>query len=239
MMTMSRKAAGLFLGVLAGFFFFTERAFPDPEDAGAGEEAAVQRTIPEALLRPQRGEAPRYPLDIVIGTLGRGEASAEAYLFAGKIAAALVAGNPNDPSLQAMDSESVEAFMSALNEINPQSCRLGSGREEPDGAVSFLVRFLGRERGVTGELYVRARKEEQPYPAAPAETDRQLELDGQAGEQGPSEETGTSETAAETAVQAVPDTIVWQFEDLMLEEAQDRGEEADHRFDFPPYERFF
>jgi hypothetical protein len=48
-----------------------------------------------------------------------------------------------------------ERYISALNVISPQSYRLGGGREELDGSVSFFIRFVGRDQGITGELYIR------------------------------------------------------------------------------------
>jgi hypothetical protein len=150
--------------VLLGFFFFLVGVFAAPEDTetetGGGETEISRGSIPEALLRPQRGEAPRYPVDTVIGALGRGEASEEAYRFAREVLSALVAGNQEAASLAAQNSVVLEGFLSALGVINPRSYRLGSGREESDGAVSFLVRFIGREQGISGELYIRS-----PEPA--------------------------------------------------------------------------
>jgi len=60
----------------------------------------------------------------------------------------------------------LEDCMTKLKGINPQSFRLGSGREEPDGSFSFLVRFTGREEGITGELFVRF-EERRPKAATP------------------------------------------------------------------------
>jgi hypothetical protein len=193
-------------------------------------------------------------VDTVIGSLGRGEAPEEAYLFAREAAAALAAGNLTAPSLRAMNSVSLESFISALNTISPRSYRLGSGREEPDGAVSFLVHFLGRERGITGELYVRAaedrRIEAAPPPAVtePAGENGQTEdADGEgfseaalsAEPAGDAEDAGQTETAAPASVPVMTEPVEWQFEDLILEEARERGVEDNHRYDFPPYERFF
>jgi hypothetical protein len=164
------------------------------QENSAGEAGPDRASIPEELLRPQRGEAPRYPVDTVIGPLGRGEASEDAYLFARKVSAALRAGNQRDPSLQGMNSVSLEAFISELNGISPGVFRLGSGREEPDGAVSFLVRFLGRERGITGELYIRPQgfePAEDAPPPQPAGTAEEAALSGEperAGDLPPADE---------------------------------------------------
>jgi len=112
-------------------------------------------SIPEALLRPARGEAPHYPIDTVIGPLGQGEASASAYFFANSVAAGLLSGKMEHQALSGVNSISRESYLSELKVIVPQKFRIGGGREEPDGAISFLVRFIGREKSITGELYIR------------------------------------------------------------------------------------
>ena len=122
----------------------------------AGNGNGMDRgSIPEALVRPHRGEGVRYPIDTVIGPLGQGEAPREGYLFARQVAAALSAGNRGAASLAAMNQAALEQHLSALGAISPRTYRLGSGREEADGAVSFLVRFVGRAQGISGELYIR------------------------------------------------------------------------------------
>jgi hypothetical protein len=238
------------------FFGFLGMIFSAAQDNFSGEGEMSRGSIPEVLLRPQRGEAPRYPVDTVIGPLGRGEASAEAYLFARKVSAALTAGNRSDSSLSGMNSVSLEAFVSELSGISPQTYRLGGGREEPDGAVSFMIRFLGRERGITGELYIRF-QEFKPDPVEAVEAVDAAEADEAAGEAeaADADEAEADEAAGEAeAVEAAVEVIepvegiepagaapaVWVFEDLILEEARERAAEEDNqRFDFPPYERLF
>jgi len=104
-------------------------------------------SIPEELFRPSRGESPRYPIDMIIGEMGRGDASEAAFTFAGSTAANLTAGIVSFPSW--------EKYILALEVINPESYRIGGGREETDGSVSFLIRFIGRDQGISGEMYVR------------------------------------------------------------------------------------
>ena len=111
--------------------------------------------IPEELLRPGRGEALRYPVDTVIGELGQGRASASAYAYANSAAGALFSGRLDHPALSSLNANLRESSMRALDSIDPRSYRVGGGREEPDGAVSFMVRFIGREYGITGELFIR------------------------------------------------------------------------------------
>ncbi|MCL2193806.1 MAG: hypothetical protein FWB78_10475, partial [Treponema sp.] len=135
--------------------------------AQAETEGATQHgLIPQELLRPRRQESPRYPVDIVIGPLGQGRASRETYLFARSVADALLAGNPDASVLSAMNRVFLEDYMATLDIVNPRSFRLGSGQENPDGSVSFLVRFIGRDHGVTGELFVR-REERRLAPPPP------------------------------------------------------------------------
>jgi hypothetical protein len=195
-----------------------------------------QRFIPEELLRPRRDEAPRYPIDTVIGTLGQGNASADAYQFARNVASAFLAGNINASVLSAADKGFLASSMDVLGTVNPRSFRLGSGREEPDGSVSFLLRFIGREQGLTGELYIRF-EEQRPDPPPQVnevETERAEEQE---------DDTPTWEVSPEYApVVIVPPRRIWVFEDLIMEEPRNREEENRenrHRFDFTPYERFF
>ena len=111
--------------------------------------------IPEELLRPGRGEAPRYPVDTVIGELGQGKASAAAYNYANTVISALFSGRIDHPVFSSLSTSMQTSYMSALDAIGPRSFRIGGGREEADGAVSFMIRFIGREYGITGELFIR------------------------------------------------------------------------------------
>jgi hypothetical protein len=214
-------------------------------DEGAAENLNLSRgSIPEELLRPRRGEAPRYPVDTVIGQLGPGKAPRGAYLFAREALSALVAGNKDAPSLSAMNRIFLDDCLGALGTVSPRSFRIGSGREEPDGAVSFLVRFIGREQGIVGELFVRQgrrRVETRTEEAAAVPA-------ADAAPVADAEDTAVSEGAEEQAVEpAAPPpppatTVGWIFDDLILEEARDReteNAEGEDRFDFSPYERFF
>ncbi|MCL1931537.1 MAG: hypothetical protein FWF55_06945 [Treponema sp.] len=189
----------------------------------------MQRSsIPEELLRPRRDEAPRYPIDMVIGTLGQGDAPREAYEIAHNAASAFLAGNMTAPVFSPVSKVFVESCMSMLNAINPQFYRIGGGREEPDGSFSFLVRFVGREQGITGELFVRF-EEHRPPPPEPGEE-----------EDIPAEETIQPEPPPPAPIVSAQKT--WLFEDLILEEARNREEEnmdERHRFDLSPYERIY
>ncbi|MDR1251737.1 MAG: hypothetical protein LBK62_06175 [Treponema sp.] len=215
-------------------FFIGGISFAQNSQAGNEETLTISRgSIPEALLRPQRGEAPRYPFDTVIGALGQGEAPREGYLFARQTAAALVGGNMNAAGFAGVNRVLLESYLSALSVISPRTYRLGSGREEADGAVSFLVRFVGREQGITGELYVRLQEQPSEPPVAEGAPEA---VEGTS----PVEGTGEAEGAVEAA--RPPARRVWVFEELILDEPRSReseDRETQHRFDFSPYERFF
>jgi len=208
------------------FIFLTGSVFSQNKE---NDELLQRGSIPEELLRPRREESPRYPVDTVIGPIGQGKAPVEAYGLARRVAAALLAGNINAPVLSSMNKVFLESCMSVLNVVNPHFFRLGSGREEPDGSVSFLVRFAGREQGITGELFVRS-KERVTNTPPPARN--------------PVTKNEDNSAAAEPA-QAPPVPVIekiWVFEDLILESPRSREEETienRQRYDFSPYERFF
>jgi hypothetical protein len=114
-------------------------------------------TLPPELHRPQYGEAPRFPRDYWIGELGRGDAGEEAYRFALGFVEGLAGGGSEQTP------EHIKASLEALEGFEIRNVRIGGGRIEADGSVSFLVRFLGREEAVTGELFFR--QEQDPEDA--------------------------------------------------------------------------
>jgi hypothetical protein len=96
--------------------------FAQSQEQGSG----FRGSIPEDLLRPGYGESPRYPVDIVIGELGRGEASGAAYSFASSIAAGFVSGEAGHPGLRTVNAQVRENYFSALKTVEPAGYRLGS-----------------------------------------------------------------------------------------------------------------
>ncbi len=145
-----------------GLFLLISISAVSWQSAVAQEQTALEQmdvvsrgSIPEELLRPKRGESPHYPIDTVIGELGRGKASEVAFTFANNIGSALLEGDKANSALASIEKAVKENLLSALEVIVPVSFRIGGGREEADGAVSFLVRFIGKDQGITGELYIR------------------------------------------------------------------------------------
>ncbi len=138
----------------------------------------------------------------------------------------------------------IEGYVDALSVVNPRYFRLGSGREEPDGSVSFLVRFAGREQGITGELYIRFEERvtnpPPPPPPPPASKPETEDDDGTTDEENASVEAEAVEPEPPPYVPIIEKR--WVFEDLILESPRTREEEIlenRQRYDFSPYERFF
>jgi len=229
------------------FIFLAGSAFPQTNEI-------IQRgSIPQELLRPRREEAPRYPIDTVIGPIGQGQASTEAYGLARRIANALLQGNANSPVLSSVNKGFIGDCMTALNVVNPRFFRLGSGREEPDGSVSFLIRFAGREQGITGELFIRFEERvtnppPPPPPPKPPASAPVTETEDETDAENPdAAEASAEEEEAEEPEEAPPVYVPiiekrFFFEDLILEAPRTREEEIlenRQRYDFSPYERFF
>jgi hypothetical protein len=78
-----------------------------------------------------------------------------ARLAATQALSALVAGNRNAAVFSRLGASSRNELFAAVAVVEPRRYRIGEGREEADGSYSFLVRFLGRDFGIAGELYLR------------------------------------------------------------------------------------
>jgi hypothetical protein len=180
---------------------------------------AAQETgsIPDVITRPQRGEQARYPRDTVIGELGPGEAPADVYRIARNILTAALRNNRESPLFQGFGSVRLAEIFSGVEAVQPEKFRIGGGRIMPDGSVSFLFRFIGREKGVAGELYLRRERPAEPAPADAA------------GEN----------PAPEEAAPPVPQGP-WRFDDMLLDETHDTQVRREvYPYDFTPYERFY
>lgn len=129
-----------------------QMAFPQEDDSSGDNNS---QTIPETLRRPERGETPRYPRDVVIGVLGQGQSPDDAYKYAQDLLSTLLAGTRDAQIVTDNSTVLTESLLDQLGSIEPQSYRIGSGRIEEDGSVSYLVRFLGQNESITGELFLR------------------------------------------------------------------------------------
>jgi hypothetical protein len=139
-------------------FLFLAAALTVPVLGFAQDEGqpSFSGVVPEVLKRPNREAEWVYPVDAAIGQLGSGEASAAANAYARTVLRDLMRLNRNAESIKDIDSEQLDEAMTKLGETEPRKFRLGGGRDEIDGSVSFLFRFIGRENGLSGELYIRS-----------------------------------------------------------------------------------
>jgi len=129
---------------------------PEPFSPETPVSAVPLSTIPEMLRRPMKGEAPRYPIDRIIGELGQGSAPGAAFECAQRLISGIVTGNRI--GIDSRDSRLLDSILAKylvnLEEVDAQRFHLGGGRFEEDGSVSFLVRLVGRDKWITGELYL-------------------------------------------------------------------------------------
>ena len=162
-----KKAAACFLLCLCVFIpgTFAQGEPKKSEFPGTESQGTQNSTIPDALRRPERGETPRYPKDVVIGELGQGVSPDGAYHLARQLLSVLISGSKDAQILADSLSVLTESQFEELNSIVPRSYRIGGGRIEADGSVSFLVRFLGNEESISGELYLRQIENEAPQEA--------------------------------------------------------------------------
>jgi len=137
-----------------------------PAEGGAGAEAAepVQKeepaeaplwtgTISENISRPDALNTPVYPSDISIGILGPGEAPQDSYDYARRVLKELQKSKTE--ALSYLSPETRENLKKAVSLVSPVKFRAGGGRREEDGSVSFIFRFIGREKDLAGEIYIR------------------------------------------------------------------------------------
>ena len=205
MLKLSRLYGARAAWLIFGLSFFSQMIF--------AQDAYINIVpLPNELRRPERGEAPRYPEDLVIGELGQGGAPAGAYQFAQELLSALVGGRNTAAVVQRSSSFIDESVFEEIRSIGTRTYRIGGGRYEPDESVSFLVRFIGRTESIIGELFVRF---EAPRPTAEDEDE-------------------------EDAAPARQEGARWLLDDLMLEEKIPLSDiRDDYRYDFSPYERFY
>ena len=126
----------LYSGILSGLF---------PQQS--------QSSIPELLRIPQSSEVPRYPVDMVIGTLDRGSAPQAAFNNARNLLNRIIGGY--DLETEYNNGSVSDENRREIISLRPRSFRLGGGRTEADGYVSFLIRLLGSNESITGEIYLK------------------------------------------------------------------------------------
>ncbi len=114
-----------------------------------------ESVVPESIRRPRQGEALRYPHDAIIGALGAGDASFESYRFAQRTLRNLLQDGTREEMVSNLPPEEIEQIAGIMQELNPREVRIGGGRNEADGSISFLLRFIGTDTWSGGEIYIR------------------------------------------------------------------------------------
>ncbi len=126
---------------------------PTMKTVNSDAKPSIRTMLTDPLL-PTGSETPRLPNDFVIGRIGGGDAVQEAYLFVMAFLEAL--GRNEDVSGLFSENGKEDAASAArlVSAIGPASPRAGSGVFEESGEVSFLVRFVGKERSSQGEVHL-------------------------------------------------------------------------------------
>jgi hypothetical protein len=114
----------------------------------------LESVVSEQIRRPRQGESPRYPEDSIIGELGQGEAPVESYRFVQELLQELLPKESRQEFVSNLPIDNTEGIINILQEIDPENVRIGGGREEADGSISFLLRFIGTNSWSGGEIYV-------------------------------------------------------------------------------------
>jgi hypothetical protein len=221
-MKLGQKVFVISLLLFIGMAFFTR-------NTARGQTGPA--SLPREVLRPQYGEDPHFPKDYVIGELGRGDATEESYQLARDIVASLAAGDGKIDRAVFPEQKRLAA-VNRIKAVGARSWRVGGGRAEGAGGYSFLIRFLGRERSITGELYLQW---EEPKPVvvqepaatdAPAETAaaETAEADSAAAETDTAAEAGGAASEAENAAtgpeSAVEETAIAETKTTEAENVQ-------------------
>ncbi|MDR2467710.1 MAG: hypothetical protein LBD22_01975 [Spirochaetaceae bacterium] len=148
------------------FFFTVLAVIVMSQGTGSG-------VVSEAVRRPDQLITPEYPRDLSIGELGPGTADPSAYVFARRILGEVQQGKTDSALVVPLPAVERKEFFERVAEVTPRKVRVGGGREEElDGSTSFVFRFIGREKELTGELYIRAGEDgewhvEDVYPEEP------------------------------------------------------------------------
>jgi hypothetical protein len=96
----------------------------------------------------------RLPQDFVIGKIGDEGIEPNAYRFAVDFLSSVAKSEEVAQSYTDRGLQEAKAIGPLLAPLLPVSIRVGSGTAEGEGGVSFLVRFVGKERSVSGELHL-------------------------------------------------------------------------------------
>jgi hypothetical protein len=119
------------------------------------ESARTQNRVPaQGNFVIPGGEAPRYPEDFAIGSLGRGGIDPQAYAAARSILGGMRSGVSLSTFFPGMALGERNRIKGSLDAVRASTIRIGGGRVEQGGGISFLIRLIGPDLSLAGEIYV-------------------------------------------------------------------------------------
>lgn len=105
------------------------------------------------LSIPTGSESPRLPRDYLIGQLGAEDGKAAPYREAAAILEELASGKTAGRRFTKNGEAGLSEIVERLSSLgSAASVRIGSPVPEGDGGVSYLIRFVGKDASLSGEL---------------------------------------------------------------------------------------
>lgn len=114
---------------------------------------AGQKDVSVSLVIPSGNEGPHYPIDFMLGPLGKEGFSDEAYEFARSIVKSCAQRDMEWLLSQGLSQEEVQTLRSLLPP-GQVTYRIGGGERQKGGGYSFLFRLIGEGNFYTGTAYV-------------------------------------------------------------------------------------
>lgn len=118
------------------------------------DDRPVKRVSSTDPFLPTGSEAIRLPQDFVIGKIGDEGVEPNAYRFAVDFLSSVAKSAEVTRFYTDQSRQEAKSIAPLLAPILPASVRVGGGTAEGESGVSFLVRFVGKERSVSGELHL-------------------------------------------------------------------------------------
>lgn len=112
-----------------------------------------QKNVSVNLVIPSGNEGPHYPIDFMIGPLGKNGFSDEAYEFARSVVSHCVQRDMEWLLSQGLSQKEVQTVHSLLP-TGQVTYRIGGGERQKGGGYSFLFRLIGEGSFYTGTAYV-------------------------------------------------------------------------------------
>jgi hypothetical protein len=120
----------------------------------ATDDRPVKRGSSADPFLPTGSETIRLPQDFVIGKIGDEGVEPNAYRFAVDFLSSVAKSEEVMRFYTERGRQEAKSIAPLLAPLLPASVRVGGGSVEGEGGVSFLVRFVGKDHSVSGELHL-------------------------------------------------------------------------------------